>query len=111
MNLKQSSLSSGTRIASWWVVMASHCHFISLENFHNVLGHVGIEAGGRLVAEHERRVGQHLRSEGQPLAFTTGNALDAALNADQCVGTFRQTELEKDHDSVLCIFTAFDKNV
>jgi hypothetical protein len=65
-----------------------------LEDLHDVLGHVGIEAGGRLVAEHERRVGQHLGREGQPLALAAGNALDPALNADQGVGALGQTELE-----------------
>ena len=79
-----------------------------LENLHDVLGHVGVEAGGRLVAEHERRVGQHLRSEGQPLALAAGNSLDAALDADQGVGAFRQAELEG-HVKCVCAFLQYLK--
>jgi hypothetical protein len=67
---------------------------ISLEYFHHVLSHVGVEAGSGLVAEHEGRVGQDLGREGQSFALTTRNALDSTLDPDQRVGAFRQAELE-----------------
>ncbi len=65
------------------------------EDLDDVLGHVGVEAGSGLVAEHQRRVGQHLRGEGQPFALAAGNAFDAALDADQGVGTFGEAELKR----------------
>ena len=56
-------------------------------------GHERIQSTSRLITEQERRIGQHLRSEGQTLAFATGNALDATLDADQSIGTFGESEL------------------
>ena len=67
--------------------------FNLLEDLNNVLGHVGVKAGRRLITEQEWWIGQHLRSEGQTLAFATGNALDATLDADQSIGTFGESEL------------------
>ncbi len=65
----------------------------SLEDLNNVLCHVGVEAGGRFVAEHEGRVGQDLRSEGQALTLASRDTLDPALNTNQGISAFCQSKL------------------
>lgn len=57
------------------------------------MGHEGIQARRRLVAEHERRIGQHLGGEGQPLHLSPREALRSAGYTDRGVSALGQGEL------------------
>ena len=57
----------------------------ALEDHDHVLRHVRVEAGGRLVAEEQRRVGEDLAREGQQLGLAAGDALHPPGYPDQRV--------------------------
>lgn len=57
------------------------------------MSHEGIQARRRLVAEHQWRIGQYLRSEGQPLHLASRKTLHSARYPNHSVSAFRKSEL------------------
>lgn len=55
---------------------------------YNILRHKRVESRGGLVTEHERRVGEHLAGEGQPLHLPARDALEPPGDPDHCVLAF-----------------------
>lgn len=57
------------------------------------MSHEGIQARRRLIAKHERWIGQDLGGERQSLHFTPRKTLHSAGYSNRGVSTFRESEL------------------
>lgn len=64
-----------------------------LQDGNNLMSHEGIQAGCRLVAEHQRRIGQYLGSKRQSLHLTARKTLYFTGYSYPGVSTFRKGKL------------------